>query len=177
MAQLDGVNLSFLKLTRSRFGLHRRPELSIVVETRLILFEDLHVLRLVLGYPVSRWMFSKPDLFSYSRIYRIITCTTTVEFTRPNDVKIKSVLSWRRISRKQQLDLSAAEHELDLRKSECFSPAFVVGVFYTEASASLVLSAHLRLCASALLRHGRMLLFSFLATLWWSLCFQLVHAS
>ena len=122
-------------------------------------------------------MFSKPDLFSYSRIYRIITCTPTVEFTRPNDVKIKSVLSWTRISRKQQLDLSAAEHELDQRKLECFSPALVVGVFLHRGKRQFGVVAHLRLCASALLRHGRIFPFSFLATLWWSMCFQLVHAS
>ena len=45
--------------------LHRHPEVSlevVVVETLLILLENLFDLLLELGDPVSRWMFSGLDL-------------------------------------------------------------------------------------------------------------------
>ena len=53
-----------LKWTRNHFLLHHHPAMSlvVVVQTRLILLEDLPAPFLVPGCPVSRWMFSEPDL-------------------------------------------------------------------------------------------------------------------
>ena len=51
--------------TNSDLSLHRHPEVSLEVmeeETLLILQENLVDLLLELGVPVSRWVFSVPDL-------------------------------------------------------------------------------------------------------------------
>ena len=51
--------------TKSHLSLHQHPEVSlegVEVETLLILQENLIDLLLELGDPVSRWMFSVPDL-------------------------------------------------------------------------------------------------------------------
>ena len=44
--------------------LHRHPEVSleVVEETLLVLLENLRDLPLQLGDPVSKWVFSDPDL-------------------------------------------------------------------------------------------------------------------
>ena len=63
--QRDGGIWSFLTWTRSHLSLHRHPEVSlevVEVETLLILQENLFDFLLELGDPVSRWMFSVPDL-------------------------------------------------------------------------------------------------------------------
>ena len=60
--QRDDGKCIFLKLTRNDFLLHRHPAMSLVVEARLILLEDVHVLLLAQGCPRLRWMFSEPDL-------------------------------------------------------------------------------------------------------------------
>ena len=56
--QRDGGKCSFLKSTKNRSALHRQREMSleVVVETRLILPEDFHVLFLGQGDPVTRWV-------------------------------------------------------------------------------------------------------------------------
>ena len=51
--------------TKNHFVLHRHPEVSlevVEVETLLIIPENIFDLLLELGDPVSRWMFSVPDL-------------------------------------------------------------------------------------------------------------------
>ena len=63
--QHDGGIWSFLTWTKNHESLHRHPELSlevVEVETLLILQENLFDLLLELGDPVSRWIFSVPDL-------------------------------------------------------------------------------------------------------------------
>ena len=63
--QRDGGLWSFLTWTKNHFVLHQHPEVSlevVVVETLVILLENLFYLLLELGDPVSRWMLSVPDL-------------------------------------------------------------------------------------------------------------------
>ena len=52
------------EMDQNNFLLHRHPDMSleVVEETLLILLENLFDLLLDLGGPVSRWMFSVPDL-------------------------------------------------------------------------------------------------------------------
>ena len=45
--------------------------MSLVVETRLILLEDLPALLFVQGCPVSRWMFSEPDLLQIVLLFHL----------------------------------------------------------------------------------------------------------
>ena len=68
--RVDG-KCNFLKLTRNRFVLHRHTAMSLVVETHLILLEDLHVLLLVQDCPVSRWTFSEPDLLQIVLLFHL----------------------------------------------------------------------------------------------------------
>ena len=51
-------------MTKSHFSLHQHPEVSleVVEETLLILQVNLRDFLLKLDFPVSRWMFSVPDL-------------------------------------------------------------------------------------------------------------------
>ena len=67
--QRDGGIWSFLKWTKNHFALHRRRDMSLEVvevetllETLLIILHNFFDLLLELGGPVSRWMFSVPDL-------------------------------------------------------------------------------------------------------------------
>ena len=56
-------NCSSLKWTQNHFLLHHHLAMSLQVEeTLLIVEENLRDLLLELGVPVSRWMFSVPDL-------------------------------------------------------------------------------------------------------------------
>ena len=63
--QRDGGIWSFLTWTTNHLSLHRHPEVSleVVEETLLILQENQGDFLLELGVPVSRWVFSVPDLF------------------------------------------------------------------------------------------------------------------
>ena len=57
--------MKFPEMDKNRFVLHRNPEVNLEeaeVETLLILLQNLFDLLLELGDPVSRWMFSVPDL-------------------------------------------------------------------------------------------------------------------
>ena len=57
--------MKFPEMNQNHFVLHRHPEVSleVVEETLLILQENLFSLLLEMGDPVSKWMFSVPDLF------------------------------------------------------------------------------------------------------------------
>ena len=73
LVQRDDGECNSLKSTRSRFGLQCHPEMSLMVEIRLFLLEDLHVLRLVQEDHVLRWMFSElisPDNFTFPSAIR-----------------------------------------------------------------------------------------------------------
>ena len=69
--QCDDGKCSSLKWTRNHFLLHHHPAVSLVVETRLILLEDLPALLLVQGCPVSWWMFSEPDLLQTVSLFHV----------------------------------------------------------------------------------------------------------
>ena len=72
MVQRDDGKCTSLKSTKCRSGLHSQPEWSLMMETRLIiLHEDLRVLRLVPGIPVSSWMFSEPDLSQIISLFHL----------------------------------------------------------------------------------------------------------
>ena len=62
--QRDGGFRSILTWTKNYSSLHRHPEMSleVVEETLMILQENLRVFLLELGDPVSRLVFSGPDL-------------------------------------------------------------------------------------------------------------------
>ena len=63
--QRDGGIWTFLKWTQNHLSLHQHPEVSldvVVVEALLILQENQCYSLLELGDPVSKWMFSVPDL-------------------------------------------------------------------------------------------------------------------
>ena len=62
MVQRDERNCGSLKSNRSRSELHCDPETRLMVETRLIPFQDLHIRHVVQDNPVRRWMFSEPDI-------------------------------------------------------------------------------------------------------------------
>ena len=62
MVQRDDGKCKSLTSTRSRSGLHCHPDMSLTVETRRIVHEDLRECRLVQDVPVLKWMFSEPDL-------------------------------------------------------------------------------------------------------------------
>ena len=62
--QRDGGKWSFLTRTKNHLSLHQHPEMSheVVEETLLILQENLRDFLLELDVPISRWIFSVPDL-------------------------------------------------------------------------------------------------------------------
>ena len=72
--QHDDDKCSSRRSTRNHSGLHLHRPVSLVVllvGTRLILQEGLLELLLVLGGPLSRWMFSEPDLLQIASLIHL----------------------------------------------------------------------------------------------------------
>ena len=71
MVQRDDDRCNSLRSTKNRFGLHCHPSVCLALETRPILLEDLHALRLVGLDPIFRWICGKPDLLQTSSPFHL----------------------------------------------------------------------------------------------------------